>query len=139
MLYLLFTCSINCNSRRFLSFWSKFIILTSLLFNSQRPFPSKEKANTDYEDAEKIKPPLPLDFLTELMKYLTPDQLADLADLIDPQDLADIIENMEDGDVDDLDLSQFSQALLPLLFGAAGLIEKFRIYDYDSVIEIIFC
>jgi len=109
------------------------VVLTSLLFNSQRPFPSKEKANTDYEDAEKIKPPLPLDFLTELLKYLSPEQLADLADLIDPQDLADIIENMEDGDVDDLDLSQFSQALLPLLFGAAGLIEKFRIYDYDSV------
>ncbi|HEC38718.1 MAG TPA: transglutaminase domain-containing protein, partial [bacterium] len=56
---------------------------------------------------------------------------------MDPQDLADIIENMNDGDVDDLDLSQFSQALLALLFGAAGLIEKFRIYDYNSINEMI--
>ena len=53
------------------------VVLTSLLFNSQRPFPSKEKATTDYEDAEKIKPPLPLDFLTELMKYLSAQELAD--------------------------------------------------------------
>jgi hypothetical protein len=112
------------------------VVLFSLLFGSQRPFPSKEKANTDYEDAEKIAPPPPLDFLTELLQHLTPEQLANLANNMDPQDLADLIENMMDGDVDDLDLSQFSQALLPLLFGAAGLIEKFRIYDYNSVNEL---
>lgn len=109
------------------------VVLTSLLFGSQRPFPSKEKRETDYEVVEKIAPPFPLDFLTELMQYLTPEQLADLAGDIDPQDLADLIENMMDGDIDNLDLSLFSQALLPLLFGAAGLIEKFRIYDYNSV------
>ncbi|KKK41158.1 hypothetical protein LCGC14_0594470 [marine sediment metagenome] len=108
----------------------------SSLFGSLRTPPNKEKANTPYEDVEKIAPPLPLDFLTELLKYLNASQLAKLAENIDPQDLADIIENMNDGDVDDLDLSLFSQALLPLLFGAAGLIEKFRIYDYNSINEM---
>ena len=108
----------------------------SSLFGSLRTPPNKEKANTTYEDVEKIAPPLPLDFLTELLKYLNASQLAKLAENIDPQDLADIIEDMNDGDIDDLDLSLFSQALLPLLFGAAGLIEKFRIYDYNSINEM---
>ncbi|MBY8983750.1 MAG: hypothetical protein KGD65_01635 [Candidatus Lokiarchaeota archaeon] len=112
------------------------VVLTSFIFGSQRPFPSEEKANTEYEDAELVVPPLPLDFLAELLQYLSLEQLAELAESIDPQDLADLIENMMDGDVDDLDLSQFSDALLPLLFGAAGLIEKFRIYDYNSVNDI---
>ena len=109
----------------------------SFLFGSLRTPPNKEKADTDYVEVEKIAPPLPLDFLAELLKYLTPEQLAELAEDMDPQDLADIMENMNDGDVDDLDLSQFSQALLALLFGAAGLIEKFRIYDYNSINEMI--
>ena len=40
-----------------------------------------------------------------------------------------MLSEMFDGDIDDLDLGNFSQGLLDLLFSGAGEIEVFRVYN----------
>ena len=98
----------------------------SLLFNTRRLNPNKQKDGTDYEYADPTPPPYPFD----------EDFWKDLLDQVDPEDvpeLLDMLEEMFDGDIDDLDLGNFSEGLLEFLFGAgAGEIEVFRVYDYLS-------
>ena len=105
------------------------VVLFSFLFGTQRPFPSKEKAETEYEDALLTKPPYPFNesFWEDLFNDLSPDQLADVMDMLS---------EMLDGGIDDLDLSAFSEALLALLGSQAGQQEVFRVYDYDSIINM---
>ncbi|UCC20117.1 MAG: hypothetical protein JSV62_02210, partial [Promethearchaeota archaeon] len=96
-------------------------VFISFLFGTQRPYPSKEKAETDYEDADLVKPPYPFD----------EDFWQDLLDQVDdPESLLDMLSEMFDGDIDDLDLGNFSEGLLDLLFSGAGEIEVFRVYNY---------
>lgn len=98
-------------------------VLFSFLFGTQRPYPSREKADTEYEDARLTKPPFPFD----------EDFWQDLLDQVDdPASLLDMLSDMFDGDIDDLDLGNFSQGLLDLLYSGAGEIEVFRVYDYLS-------
>jgi hypothetical protein len=95
----------------------------SLLFGSQRLNPNKKKEDTDYEPAELIAAPYPFD----------EDFWQDLLDQIDPADipnLLDMLSEMFDGDIDDLDLGNFSQGLLDLLYSGAGEMEVFRVYNY---------
>ena len=74
-------------------------VLFSFLFGTQRPYPSREKADTEYEDADLIKPPYPFD----------EDFWQDLLDQVDdPSSLLDMLSEMFDGDIDDLDLGNFS-------------------------------
>ena len=97
----------------------------SFLFNSQRPSPNKQKDGLDYEYADPTPPPYPFD----------EDFWQDLLDQVDPEDipeLLDMLEEMFDGDIDDLDLGNFSEGLLDLLFSGAGEMEVFRVYDYLS-------
>ncbi|MFX0136957.1 MAG: transglutaminase domain-containing protein, partial [Candidatus Hodarchaeota archaeon] len=105
------------------------VVLISFLFGTQRPFPSKEKANTDYEDALLTKPPYPFNasFWEDLFKDLDPDELADVMDMLS---------EMLDSSIDDLDLSDFSEALLALLGSQAAQQEVFRVYDYDSIFNM---
>jgi len=135
-----------------ISMFAYSVYFISFLFGSQRPAPNEEY-HDDYEDVLKVMPPLPLDILTELMDYflnLTQEDLLDFMDQLDLEDLADledfagdfadVIEDMIDADIDDFDIGDFSQALLPIL-GAAGALllgekEVFRIYDYDSLIDM---
>ena len=110
----------------------------SFLFGSQRPDPSRRKAETDYEDALLIKPPFPFnaDWLQNLLNQFN---LSDLANLnIDNQTLIDMLSDLLDGDISDLDLGNFSAGeILPLLallgLAGAGNIEIFRVYNYDSL------
>ncbi|MFX1591730.1 MAG: transglutaminase domain-containing protein, partial [Promethearchaeota archaeon] len=98
-------------------------VLFSFLFGTQRPYPSREKSKTDYEDADLIKPPYPFD----------EDFWQDLLDQVDdPASLLDMLSEMFDGDIDDLDLGNFSQGLLDLLYSQAGEMEVFRVYNYLS-------
>ena len=113
--------------------------LFSFLFNTQRVAPSKQKSETEYEEAELILPPPPFD-LRDLLEDLTPEQLAELMELFEdltPEQLAELMDQvlseMLDGGIDDLDLSDFSKALLALLGSQAGQQEVFRVYDYDSI------
>lgn len=94
----------------------------SFLFGTQRLNPNKEKADTDYEDAELIKPPYPFDeeFFQDLFDDLSPDEIAELMEML---------EEMMDSSIDDLDLSDFSEALLALLGSQAAQQEVFRVYD----------
>jgi len=65
-------------------------VLFSFLFGTQRPYPSREKADTDYEDADLIKPPYPFD----------EDFWQDLLDQVDdPSSLLDMLSEMFDGDL----------------------------------------
>ncbi|MFX0036621.1 MAG: transglutaminase domain-containing protein [Candidatus Hermodarchaeota archaeon] len=111
-------------------------VFFSFLFGTQRPIPSKQKANTDYQDVEKIVPPLPIDWLNDIMDFLSPEQLADLLDQISLEDLADLLDQISDGDVDNFDLSNFPEALLALLAAGAGEIEVFRFYNYLDINEM---
>ncbi|MHA2128650.1 MAG: transglutaminase-like domain-containing protein, partial [Promethearchaeota archaeon] len=118
------------------------VVFISFLFGSRRPLPSENYDDTPFEPADLVVPPLPLDILTELLDFFlnNPDELLKLASLIDPDDFADVLSDMIDADIDDFDIGNFSQALLPLL-GAAGALllserEVFRVYDYDSVFDI---
>ena len=97
----------------------------SFLFGTQRLNPNKEKAETEYEDAELIKPPYPFDedFFKDLFDDLSPDEIAEIMEML---------EEMMDSSIDDLDLSDFSEALLALLGSQAAQQEVFRVYDYDS-------
>ncbi|MFW9818916.1 MAG: transglutaminase domain-containing protein [Candidatus Thorarchaeota archaeon] len=97
--------------------------LFSFLFGTQRPNPSKEKAETDPEDVELVDTPYPFD----------EDFWQDLLDQVDdPASLLDMLSEMLDGNIDDLDLGNFSQGLLDLLYSGAGEIEIFRVYNYLS-------
>ncbi|MFX1348334.1 MAG: transglutaminase domain-containing protein [Promethearchaeota archaeon] len=104
-------------------------VFFNLLFGSQRPFPSKEKAKAEEEDPELIKPPFPFDedFFQDLFDDLTPEQL---------QELMDMLPDMLDGNIDDLDLNDFSEALLALLGSLAAEKEIFRVYDYQLFIDM---
>ncbi|MFW9878162.1 MAG: transglutaminase family protein, partial [Candidatus Thorarchaeota archaeon] len=108
-------------------------VFISFLFGTQRPYPSKEKSETDPEDAELIKPPFPFD----------EDFWQDLLDQVDdPEALLDMLSEMFDGDIDDLDLGNFSQGLLDLLFSGAGEIEVFRVYnmtyyDFNQMFDVL--
>ncbi|UCD01059.1 MAG: hypothetical protein JSV23_09260 [Promethearchaeota archaeon] len=105
------------------------VTLVSFLFGSQRPFPSEEKANAEYEDALLIKPPYPFgpDFWQDLFDDLSPEELAEVMEMLS---------EMMDSSIDDLDLSDFSEALLALLGSQAAQEEVFRVYDYDSFINM---
>jgi len=114
----------------------------SFLFGSQRPTPSKEKANTDEEEALLIKPPFPFDedfwknLLQNFLDNFDPSLLDNLD--IDNQTLADMLADLLDADLSDLDLGNFSMGqLLPLLallgLAGAGDIEIFRVFDYNSL------
>jgi len=101
----------------------------SLLWDTQRPFPSDQLSEAEQEEGIPTHIPFPynisdfLDLFSDL--NLTQDQLSDLIDT-----LAD----MFDGDIDDLDLSDYAQALAALMFSE---VEVFRIYDYDNYNEIL--
>ncbi|NVM17816.1 MAG: transglutaminase domain-containing protein [Candidatus Lokiarchaeota archaeon] len=101
----------------------------SLLWDSQRPPPSDRLSEAEDEDVILVLPPFPYnisdfqDLFSDL--NLTTDQLSDLLDA-----LAD----MFDGDIDDLDLSDYGQALAALMFSE---VEVFRIYDYDNYTKIL--
>ena len=125
-----------------MSMFAYSVFFISFLFGSQRPSPNKNYDNTPYEDADLVMPPLPLDILQELLDFFlqNPEDLLKFMDLLDPQDFADVIEEMLDADIDDFDIGDFSQALLPLL-GALGALllgeqEVFRVYDYDSLVDM---
>ncbi|MFX1346308.1 MAG: transglutaminase-like domain-containing protein [Promethearchaeota archaeon] len=78
---------------------------------------------TGPEDPGLEPPPFPFD----------EDFWQDLFDQIDPEEiptLLDMLSEMFDGDIDDLDLGNYSQGLLDLLYTSAGEMEVFRVYDY---------
>ncbi|MBY8979970.1 MAG: transglutaminase domain-containing protein, partial [Candidatus Lokiarchaeota archaeon] len=101
----------------------------SLLWDSQRPLPSDELAEAEQEDGVPTQIPFPYnmsdfqDLFSDL--DLTPDELTDLLDALS---------DMFDGDIDDLDLSDYGQALAALMFSE---VEVFRIFDYDDYNEIL--
>jgi hypothetical protein len=101
----------------------------SLLFGTRRLNPNREKAGEDYEDAELTKPPYPFDedFLRDLFDDLSEEEL---------QEVLEMLEEMMDSSIDDLDLSDFSEALLALLGSQAAQQEVFRVYDYDSFVNM---
>jgi hypothetical protein len=98
-------------------------VFLAFLFGTQRPDPSKEKDNTDPYPVVLVDIPYPFD----------EDFWQDLLDQVDdPASLLDTLSEMFDGDIDDLDLTNFSQSLLDLLYSEAGEIELFRVYNYLS-------
>ncbi len=99
------------------------MVFISLLFGGQRLDPSDRKVDADEEIPLLIAPPYPFDedFWRDLFDDLTPEEL---------QDLMDMLSEMFDGDIDELDLGNFSQELLDLLYTSAGDVEVFRVYDY---------
>ena len=105
------------------------VVAVSMLFGTQRVDPSKEKAETPPEDAILVIPPLPLDFLEQLLEYFQND----------PEALEQIIESLSDmfdGDIDNFDLSDYSEALLlleALAGGAAAEKEVFRFYNTTDI------
>ncbi len=102
------------------------VFLFSLLWGTQRPLPSDRLLDAEYEDVVLIIPPFPYnmsDFQDQFSDLnLTQDQL---------QDLLDALQDMFDGDIDDLDLSDFSQAMAALMFSE---VEAFRVRNYDQSI-----
>jgi len=119
-----------------ISVFSFSVVAFSFLFGSQRPLPSKEKANTDYESVELVIPPFPFNWFEDIMDFLSPEQLAELLENISPEDLAAILDQISDGVVENFDLSDFPTALLALLAAGAGEIEVFRIYNYLDLNEM---
>jgi len=98
------------------------MVFFNLLWDTQRPPPSDRLSEAEEEDVVLIMPPFPYnlsDFQNQLPD-LTLDQLQDLLDMFD-------------GDIDDLDLSNFSQTIIPLL---GSEVEVFRVYDYDDLNEM---
>ncbi|MFX1527829.1 MAG: transglutaminase-like domain-containing protein [Promethearchaeota archaeon] len=97
------------------------VLFYSFLFESQRPFPSDQLSEAEWEDADLTLPPSPYNFSGDDFNdlNLTLDQL---------QDLLDTIQDMFDGDIDDFDQVNFSQSQLALLASEA---EVFRLYEYD--------
>jgi len=104
-------------------------VFFSFLWNTQRPTPSDQLSEADQVEGIPTKVPFPYnisdfkDLFSNL--NLTPDQLSDLIDSLS---------DMFDGDIDDLDLSDYGQALAALMFSE---VEVFRIYDYDHYNEIL--
>ncbi|MFX0030946.1 MAG: transglutaminase domain-containing protein, partial [Candidatus Hermodarchaeota archaeon] len=103
----------------------------SYLFGSQRRDPSEKLEDAIQEYPLLIKPPFPFDadFWQDLFEdYNMTDISPELL-----ESLTEMLTEMMDGDIDDLDLGDFSEGLLPLLF-AAGVseIEVFRVYNYLS-------
>jgi len=96
--------------------------LFSLIWGGQRPNPSDRLSEAEYEDVVLILPPFPYN-LSDFQNQFPNISLDQLQDLLD----------MFDGDIDDLDLSNFSQTILPLL---GSEVEVFRVYDYDDLNEI---
>ena len=97
------------------------ILLSSLIFGSQRPFPSDQLSKAkDEEGIELITVPFPFNFTDFPDLNLTQDQLSDLLSML---------QDMFDGNIDDLDLGNFSQGLAALL---ASEIEVFRVYNYSD-------
>ncbi len=105
------------------------VVVVSMIFGTQREPPNKEKAETEPEDAILVIPPLPLDFLEQLLEYFQND----------PEALQQIIESLSDmfdGDIDNFDLSDYSEALLllgALAGGAAAEQEVFRFYNTTDI------
>jgi len=99
------------------------IILSALIFDTQRPYPSDRLADAEEETGIQLTlPPFPYnlsDFQNQFPN-LTLDQLQDLLEMFD-------------GDIDDFDLSNFSQTIIPLL---GSEVEVFRVYDYDDLNEM---
>ena len=98
------------------------ILLFSLLWGTQRPLPSDQLSEAEYEPAIPTKIPLPFDFsdLFDLFSNLnlTEEQLNDI--IVSLQDFLD-------ADIEDLDLNDFASLLLALMFSD---VEVFRVYDY---------
>jgi len=97
----------------------------SFIFGTKRLNPNREKAEAEEEFPLLIKPPYPFDeeFFQDLFDDLSEEEIADLMEML---------EEMMDSSIDDLDLSDFSEALLALLGSEAAQQEVFRVYDYDS-------
>ncbi len=97
------------------------VLLYSLLFGSQRPFPSDQLSEAEYEEGNPVFIPIPFNWSDIFDNLnLSQDQL---------QDLLDSLQDMFDGDIDDLDLGNFSQSILGLL---ASEIEVFRVFYYSD-------
>ncbi|MFX0038201.1 MAG: transglutaminase-like domain-containing protein [Promethearchaeota archaeon] len=95
-------------------------VFISFLFGTQRPNPNKQKDGTDWEDVILVDDyPFDADFWQDLL-----DQVDD------PASLLEMLSEMFDGNIDDLNLGNFSQGLLDLLYSGAGEIEVFRVYNY---------
>ncbi|NVM45505.1 MAG: transglutaminase domain-containing protein [Candidatus Lokiarchaeota archaeon] len=103
-------------------------VFFNLLWDNQRPPPSDQLSEAEDEDVILILPPFPYnlsDFQDMFSdQNLTLDQLSDLLDAL---------QEMFDGDIDDLDLSNYSQALAGLM---GSEVEVFRLYDYDDFNEM---
>jgi len=96
----------------------------SLLLGSQRNTPNSQLEDAEEEDAQLIAPPFPWNIseLLELFKDydLTQDQIEALMDMFD-------------GDIDNLDLADFADSMLALMFSE---IELFRVYNYSNFIDM---
>lgn len=104
-----------------LSVFAFSILLSSLIFDSQRPFPSDRLSEAEEEEGIRlITAPFPFNFSDFLDLNLTQDQLSDLLDML---------QDMFDGDIDDLDLGNYSQGIAALF---TSEIEVFRVYDYED-------
>jgi len=100
----------------------------SLLWDSQRPPPSDRLLDAEDEDVILVLPPFPYN-LSDFQDMFS-DQNLTLDEL---SDLLDALQEMFDGDIDDLDLSNYTQALAALM---GSEVEVFRIYDYDDFNEM---
>ncbi len=110
----------------------------SLIFDTQRIYPSDELDEAEDEDAELMLPDIPWDW-EDLLASIDPEDLEDLGidpedymDLIDEEDIEDILDNMFDGDIDDLDLTMLGLAIIALLLSD---VEVFWISNYDDSID----
>ena len=86
-------------------------VFFSFLWDSQRPFPSDRLEDAEDEDVILVQIPFPYN----------------------ESDFSDALQDMFDGLIDDLDLSNFSQALLDNMFSD---VEVFRVYDYNDLNEM---
>jgi len=95
------------------------IILSSLIFDTQRPYPSDQLSEAEEETGITLTlPPFPYNLSDFQDMNLTQDQL---------DSLLDALQDMFDGDIDDLDLGNFSQSQLALM---ASEVEVFRVFNY---------
>ncbi|MHA1105936.1 MAG: hypothetical protein ACTSPN_09500, partial [Promethearchaeota archaeon] len=95
------------------------IILSSIIFDRQRPYPSDQLSEAEEETGITLTlPPFPYNLSDFQDMNLTQDQL---------DSLLDALQDMFDGDIDDLDLGNFSQSQLALM---ASEIEVFRVFNY---------
>ncbi|MFX1493961.1 MAG: transglutaminase-like domain-containing protein [Promethearchaeota archaeon] len=110
----------------FISLFAFSVLLYSLIFGSQRPYPSDQLSEAEYEEGNPVFIPIPFNW-TDIFNNLnlTQDQL---------QDLLDSLQDMFDGDIDDLDLGNFSQTILGLL---ASEIEVFRVFYYSNINNMV--